>query len=137
MISNHRHCVGMNIDDYLNWGQIEKGWACPKCSREAFPFWDVSSLDSSVNTTYSGSAADSAVSDTASTNPVDNSVSVSVSPSAPSLTIFARSWLSNIDELRAVCSNHSYDSVTETWLSPDILEHENLPTWVLHHVQRP
>ena len=64
MISNHRHCVGMNIDDYLNWGQIEEGWACPKCSREAFPFWDVSSLDSSVNTTYSGSAADSAFSDT-------------------------------------------------------------------------
>ena len=36
-------CVVMSIDDYLHWGQIEEGWVCPKCSREAIPFWDVSS----------------------------------------------------------------------------------------------
>ena len=129
MIWNHRHCVGMSIDDYLNWGQIEEGWVCPKCSREALPFWDVSSLVSSVNFTCSSLAADSADSDTSSTNPAANSVSVSVSPSAPPLTIFtfnARSLLPKLDELRAVCSNHSYDiiGVTETWLSPDILDHE-------------
>ena len=43
MIWNHRLCVVMCIDDYLHWGQIEEGLVCPKCSREALPFWDVSS----------------------------------------------------------------------------------------------
>ena len=142
MIWNHRLCVGMSIDDYFNWGQIEEGWVCPKCSREALPFWDVSRLDSSVNTTYSSSAADSAVSDTSSTNPAANSVSVSVSPSAPFLTIFtfnAKSLLPKLDELRAVCYNHSYDiiCVTETWLSSDILDHElYLPRYSIMHRDR-
>ena len=73
------------VNDYL---KLKMDGFCSNCSREALPFWDVTSLDSSVNTTYSRSATDSAVSDTSSTNPAANSVSVAISPSAPSLTIF-------------------------------------------------
>ena len=56
-------------------------------------------------------------------------INSSVSPSTLSLTIFtfnARSLLPKLDELRAMCSNYSYDiiGVTETWLSSDILDHK-------------
>ena len=27
----HRVCVGMSLDAYYHWGQIDDGWVCPKC----------------------------------------------------------------------------------------------------------
>ena len=137
MIWNHRLHVEMSIDDYPNWGQIEEGWVYPKCSMEALPFRDVSSLDSTVNTTCSGG---SAVFDISSTNSATNSISVS--PSTPSLTIFTfntTSLLPKLDEVRAVCSNYSYDiiGVTETWLSSDIPDHKlYLPGYSMIHRER-
>ena len=49
---NHKSCVGMNVDVYFNWIQIEVGWGCPmQTLREVFPFWDASSLDTFVKMT--------------------------------------------------------------------------------------
>ena len=125
MIWNHRLCVVMSIDDYLHWGQIEEGWVCPKCSREALPFWDVSSQTRLLTPPVEAPLLVTRLFGTSSTISDTNSIPLSVSPSTPSFTIFtfnARSLLWKLDELRAVCSNHHYDiiGVTETWLSPDI-----------------
>ena len=30
---NHKNCVEMNVDGYLNWSQIEVGWVCHNAQR--------------------------------------------------------------------------------------------------------
>ena len=113
---NHPACVNMSLDDYFHWGQIEDGWVCPRCDREAFPFYDVSQLSS---TDCSASAA--------STN---SSFLPTRSPHATQkVSVFyfnARSLLPKIDEVRAICANMHYDLVivVESWLSAEVLDSE-------------
>ena len=84
---------------------------CPQCEKETFPFYDASLLSSC-----------SSLSALSKSNPTQF-------PSTPSFSILsfnARSLLPKIDNLRAVCSCSCYDfiTVTETWLSADVLDHE-------------
>ena len=110
----HRVCVGMSLDVYFHWGQIDDGWVCPKCEEEALPFRDTSSMSLSM----------------CSSESISSSSLESSTPRAPHLlSVFsfnARSLLPKIDDLRAICSNENYDLViiTETWLSANILDHE-------------
>ena len=59
----NRSCVNMSLEDYFHWGQIENGWVCPKCDREALPFHNVSQLSSSssnlTNTSFFSTFASS------------------------------------------------------------------------------
>ena len=113
---NHPACVNMSLDDYFQWGKIEDGWVCPRCDREAFPFYDVSQLSS---TDCSASAA--------STN--SSFLPTRTHHATQKVSVFyfnARSLLPKIDEVRAICANMHYDLVVvvESWLSAEILDSE-------------
>ena len=43
---SHRSCVKMSVDEYFHWANIEDGWICSQCEKEAFPFYDASLLSS-------------------------------------------------------------------------------------------
>ena len=43
---SHCSCVNMSVDEYFHWANIEDGWICPQCEKEAFPFYDASLLSS-------------------------------------------------------------------------------------------
>ena len=99
----------MTEQDYFHWGEINDGWVCPKCEKEAFAFHDMSSLSNS-------SSFSSSVHTSFSDSPYDLKI----------LSLNARNLLPKIDSLRALCSNECYDAVivSEFWLSPDIQDCE-------------
>ena len=41
---SHRSCVNMSVDENFHRANIEDGWICPQCEKEAFPFYDASLL---------------------------------------------------------------------------------------------
>ena len=108
---SHRSCVNMSVDECFHWANIEDGWICSQCEKEAFPFYDASLL--------SCCSSHSALSKSDPTQ----------FPSTPSFSVLsfnAQSLLQKMDNLRAVCASSCYDfiTVTETWLSADVLYRE-------------
>ena len=101
---------------YFHWGQIDDGWVCPQCTKQALPFHDAS-LSTSISSTIM------------SPNVSESSAYIHFNPRhLPILYFKARSLLPKMDELSTLCVSHKYDIivVVETWLSACILDQELL-----------
>ena len=112
----------MCSEEYYHWSSIDDGWICPRCEREALPFFDTSHLTSTCSSSLSESSEFSNSSSISFPRPRSSYVSKEFSI----LYFNARSLLPKLDELRTTCLSHSYDiiMVTETWLSAVILDYE-------------
>ena len=110
----------MSSEEYYHWSSIDDSWVCPRCEREALPFFDTSHLTSTCSSSLSETSEFS--------NPFSDSFprprSSCVSKEFSILYFNARSLLPKLDELRTVCLTHLFDIITvvETWLSADILD---------------
>ena len=109
---SHRSCVNMSVEEYFHWANIDDGWVCPKCNKEAFPFYNTSHLSSTISLSTSSATVNT-------TSQRDPSL-------LKILSFNARSLIPKIDYLRGICLSESFDVivVTETWLSLDILDSE-------------
>ena len=51
----HRTCANMSPSEYYHWSTIDDGWICQRCERDCFPFYNVSHLTSSLDSSSSSS----------------------------------------------------------------------------------
>ena len=100
----------MSEQEYFHWGEINDGWVCPNCEKEAL-FHDISLLSTSLSTSKLTSSSIGA-----SDSPYDLKI----------LSLNATSILPKLDSLRALCGSECYDAiiVKETWLNSDIQDSE-------------
>ena len=46
----------MSSEEYYHWSSIDDGWICPRCEREALPFFDTSHLTFTCSSSLSESS---------------------------------------------------------------------------------
>ena len=114
----------MTEAEYFHWGQIDDGWVCPQCTKQALPFHDAS-----LSTSISSSVTAPTVS--------ESSAFTHFNPRHLSILYFnARSLLPKMDEFHTLCVSHKY-VVVETWLSACVSDQELLtPGYSLAHKDR-
>ena len=106
----HTKCIDMPLQEYTRLSTSDEGWCCQRCYREAFPFFDTSTLSSSAADAYL--THDSPTSPSGGHDPV-GSISSSM------LTVVSancRSLISNLDAVRGTNAGTSTFVMVDSFL---------------------
>ena len=114
----HSNCVDLSTAEYERLGSSDEGWCCPKCSREALPFFDSSTL----------TLEESMASNSPSYPDTSDSSICSAHPPRLLKILYTncRSLPPNLDSLRAYAASHTPDIIAlcETWIDDTISDFE-------------